>query len=420
MNLLEKNTRYLLIILPIILLICSGIFFILLKWRTHHLQEKQLLLKQENVLNKYKSGPLDTNINIIGEFEIQAGKRIPADQLNEPRDTAIYYPGRKKAVAFEMLTKEFQRDGKTYQLTTFVSSVEITHLIIAVFIIQGLIYLVLLIAIIQANKRLSNTLWRPFHHTLDKLTQYDINTNESLDLQKETDISEFDKLNEVAAALVGKNQQAYLSQKQFVANASHEIQTPLAIIRSKVELLMDQPDLNENTADLINEIAIANDRLSKLNKTLLLLSKIENNQFIEKKDVNIKDLVEQLISFFEKHSTETLPRIKKDLSRDVVLFANPVLMDVLFGNLIKNAIVHNIPSGSITIVLEENYFLIENTGNKIDVEPELLFERFKKGNYGLKQTSGLGLALVKQVCELYHFSINYTYNEPIHRLELFF
>ena len=420
MNLLGKNTRYLLIILPVILLLCSGIFYFLLKWRTHHLQEKQLLLKQENVLNKYRSGTLDTTLDVVGEFAIRPGKSIPEDQLGEPRDTAIYYPGRKKMVAFEMLTREFQRNGKTYQLTTFVSSVEITHLIIAIFIIQGLIYVVLLIAIIQANKRLSRTLWRPFHKTVHRLSQYDINATQPLQLDGDGGITEFRQLNDVAAAMVAKNRQAYLSQKQFVENASHEIQTPLAIIRSKVELLMDQPELDENSADLIGEIAIANDRLSRLNKTLLLLSKIENNQFIEKKDIRIKDLVQQLVASFQKHATEDLPDIKSDLSGDPVLFANPVMMEILFGNLVKNAIIHNIPAGSVNIVLKNESFCIDNTGPKIDVDPGLLFDRFKKGDYHRSQSSGLGLALVKQVCELYHFSISYSYKEPMHRLELLF
>jgi len=420
MNLLEKNTRYLLIILPVILLLCSGIFYILLQWRTEHLQEKQLLLKQENVLNKYPSGPLDTTLNVTGEFSIRPGKSAPGVELGEPRDTSIYYPGRKKMVAFEMLTQEVRREGKTYQLTTFVSSVEITHLIIAVFIIQGLIYVVLLIAIIQANKRLSRTLWRPFHKTMDTLVQYDINATQPLQLDATTDITEFNKLNEVTTALVAKNRQAYLSQKQFVENASHEIQTPLAIIRTKVELLMDNPDLDENSAELIGEIAIANDRLSRLNKTLLLLSRIENNQFIEKKDIRIKDLVTQLVLHFEKHATEDLPEISLNLSGDPELHANPVLMEILFGNLVRNAFVHNIPSGTISITLKDDAFSIENTGPKIDVDPAFLFDRFKKGDYQHSQSTGLGLALVKQVCELYHFSIAYTYKEPMHRLELRF
>lgn len=420
-KLLSKNTRFLLVILPFILLVCSILFFFLLRMQVHHLQKEQLFLKQRNVLSRFANNGLDSIYSIEREFDIAPVKTPLPALTNSISDTVMENPPREeyKSGVYRKLTTYVKRNNKTYKVTTYVSTEETKHLFIMVFAIQAFIYFMLLITIMVVNRKLSTLLWKPFYNTLSRLKLYDIRKNEEIFFVK-TSISEFNELNKVSSQLIARSRQAYQSQKQFVENASHEIQTPLAIIRSKVELLMEQPDINENIAELVSEIGEANNRLSRLNKTLLLLTKIESDQFIQQTDIHLSALIEKLLLNFRYQYLDDFPILKKEIQPDIYLTANQTLIEVLLGNLIKNAIVHNIRGGYINVVLQDKYFLIKNTGTVLNVAPELLFERFRKGNDNIKHSYGLGLALVKHICDIYHYSIFYTYQKNIHHIKVTF
>ena len=433
MKLLKKNTQFLLIYLPIILIICSTIFYILLNIQVNHLHNKILHLKQENVLRKLEEqkGDIDPNFEEIGEFgELEDFGEIGEFTINEIdtntakeydliTDTTIFYSSHNTYLPFKKLTGIFIHNDKQYEITTYSSSIETTHLMFAVLLIHGFIYIILLFSIIIINRKVSEKLWQPFYDTIDELNTYDISRHTSVNLKHETGVTEFDELNRVVKQLVDKDQVAYQSQKQFVENASHEIQTPLAIIRSKSDLLMEQPELNEKTAELINDIAEATTRLSSLNKTLLLLAKIENNQFLDQKNINLSEIIEIILSNFEKYLDDRLPQIKIELDSSSSIIANEILIEILFNNLIKNAIIHNIPSGKINIILKDKLFIIENTGPELTIPTELLFERFRKNSNKPNQT-GLGLAIVKQICTLHEYKLSYTYKDSIHSLRINF
>jgi signal transduction histidine kinase len=418
-SLQQKSTRYFLMWLPFVLLTGTLLFYVMLSMHVHHMQEEQLGLKQENILNAFIEKPDSIAMHIIGEYDIVKGSPIPSSRLSEPRDTSIYYSDKKEWVAFDIWTKQYTVKGIPYQLTTYISSKEMTHLIIKVFIAEIFIFILLLSAIVIINRKSSGLLWRPFYTTMKKVKEYDINKNQSLLLDKQTGISEFNQLNQVITNLINDVNQAYSNQKQFVENASHELQTPLAIIRSKLDLLIDTPDLTEETAGLLADITEANDRLSQMNKNLLLLTKIDNNQFPELTRINISNVIEKLLIYYQAYYDEKQPLISKSVQRDIHLAANSSLMEILIGNLINNSIVHNIPNGHVNIQLNNRELIIENTGYSIAGETDQLFERFRKGREQSK-TTGLGLSLVKQICQLYQFSLQYSYTENIHRIRVGF
>ncbi|HTI07332.1 MAG TPA: HAMP domain-containing sensor histidine kinase [Puia sp.] len=418
-SLQQKNTHYFLIWLPFVLLVGTLLFYVMLSMHVHHMQKKQLELKQANISNALITKPDAIAWHIFGEYDIVKGTPIPSDRLSEPRDTSIFYADNKQWVAFNICTKQYSVKGVPYQLTTYISSKEITHLIIKVFIAEAFIFVLLLGAVVIINRKSSGVLWRPFYTTMKRLKEYDINKNQSLQLAKKTGISEFDQLNQVIANLINEVNQAYSNQKQFVENASHELQTPLAIIRSKLDLLINTPHLTEETARLLGDITDANDRLSQMNKNLLLLARIDNNQFPEQTGINIAELIEKLLVYYRGYYDEDLPLIRKSVQRDIYWVANFSLIEILISNLINNAIVHNTPNGWVDIQLKNNELIIENTGYSIAGETDQLFERFKKGREQSK-TTGLGLSLVKQICHLYQFDLQYTYTENIHRIRVGF
>jgi len=418
-KLLYKNTMYLLRWLPLVLVLFCILFYFLMRMQAHHMQEKQLLLKQQNFWNAFtkKMGAIETNI--VGEYFINEAVPIDAKYSDEPRDTVIYVESLKKAIPFAALTSQLQWNGKAYNVTTFVSSTEINHLIIKVFITEALILLLLLLTIVFLNRRSSRMLWQPFFSTLQKMDEYDITKNATLDIPKETGIMEFNQLNNELNKLISRVNSAYYNQKQFVENASHEIQTPLSIIRSKLELLINQPDLTKKSASLIGDITEANDRLSQMNRTLLLLAKIENNQFPEVEDISLSQLLHNVIVSFQEHYEEKLPSLRSDIDENVIIEANKVLIEILLSNLLKNAIEHNVPAGFITVQLKGKNLCIENTGAVLEASPDELFERFKKSSYQSK-TTGLGLALVKQISLLYHYELSYEHEKGRHKINIKF
>jgi len=411
-QLLQRNTRFLLIWLPLVLLTGSVIFYVMLLKHTHHMQEKQLMIRQTNVWNAFvsKAGKIDWQLP--GEYEIREGVASPQAQLDEPLDTAFYYTDNKQLHPFKKLMGSLSWNGKNYLVTTYISSTEFSHLIIKVFVTEAFILALLLIAIFVLNRISSGLLWKPFLNTVEKVNTFEVTRNESLTLSTETGTTEFNELNAVINGLINRINEAYNNQKQFVENASHEMQTPLAIIRSKLELLINQPGLTEKNAALIGDITEANDRLSQMNRTLLLLAKIENNQFPETEPVEISQLLQKVIAVFKGHYEE-LPVLHIDIENTVTVPVNRILIDLLLTNLIKNAIEHNQQDGHIKILLSGNILHIENTGPALSADPEILFERFKKGSHQTK-TTGLGLALVKQICNLYQFEVRYTYSDGWH------
>ncbi len=415
-RLLQRNTRFLLVWLPVVLIVCCIVFYVLMRMQAHHMQEKQLLLKQQNVWNTFAAKQGNIERHIAGEYDIVEGNGERSTALNELTDTILYNADRKATLPFQALTSQFVWNGGSYQITTYVSSTEINHLIIKVFLIETVILFLLLIAIVFLNKKSSGLLWQPFFSTVKKVNAYDITKASALSLPSVTGTTEFDELNKVVNNLIGNVNTAYLHQKQFIENASHEMQTPLAIIRSKLELLINQPNITEKSATLLADITEANDRLSLMYRTLLLLAKIENNQFPDTVAINVSELLTHTLINFKQYYDD-FPEVEEQIQQDVIVHANRSLIEIMISNLVKNSIEHNVKGGKISMSLSATNLTIKNSGLPLQVDGEELFERFKKGSHQAK-TTGLGLALVKQICTLYHYNVKYQFMEGWHTITI--
>src|ERR1700722_73881 len=211
----QKSTRYFLIWLPLVLLVGTGLFYILMSTHAHHMEEEQLELKQENIWNAIVANRERPAAHITGEYDLAKGCPVGGDLLDIQRDTAIYYPVSKDWRPFKLLTEQHVLNGQLYQLTTYISSREITHLIIKVFIADVFVFILLLVAILVINRKSSGLLWQPVYVTLKAVQTYDINQNQSLLLDGQTGTREFDQLNQVITQLIGNVNRAYSNQKQF-------------------------------------------------------------------------------------------------------------------------------------------------------------------------------------------------------------
>ena len=404
--------------LPLVMLAGSVFFYLLMRGHILHAQQQQLQLKQDNIWQAFRETSAGISLHIPGEYDIHPGSADTSGLTGQPRDTTVVDPDRGPET-FDILTRHRTLNGNSYLVTTYISSKEIRHLIIKVGIAEAIIFILLLIGIVIVNRRTSARLWTPFYKTMSTIRGYDIRQNKPLLLDSATGVKEFDRLNQTLLALIDHVDQAYRNQKQFTENASHELQTPLAIIRSKVELLMEGPGLNEDSAQLLQEITEANERLSQMNKNLLLMTRIENSQFPQVAPIALSQLVERLTQFFKEYYENEVARTTTMIQPDVHITANPALIEILVNNLLRNAFIHNVPGGWVQVSLTPTALVIENTGHVIEGDPEQLFDRFRKGRVD-NRTTGLGLALVRQIAQLYHYDVRYTYRDGRHQLTISF
>ena len=256
------------------------------------------------------------------------------------------------------------------------------------------------------TKRLNKTTWNVFENNLKEIENFDFRRNTGLQLQT-SGIEEFDRLNMVVNNLTAKLKKDFISLKEFTENASHEIQTPLAIASLNLEEILQQELTEEPFSKVVTAIH-ALKRLSLLNQNLLLLAKIENNQFTTSEFIILNDLVKRKIDEFEPIFNEKNIKVSFTSQSDFKVKMNVQLADILINNLFSNAVNHNIENGLIEISIKEDAFRICNTGMPNQLDNEDIFQRFIKGN---SKSHGLGLAIVKQICSTHFLEIKYVKNE---------
>lgn len=277
----------------------------------------------------------------------------------------------------------------------------------------GLFILISVFILLMVNS-ISGKLWSPFYKTLHTLAGYKI--TKPVPHFSKSNIDEFNSLNETIEELLYKISDDYLRTKEFNENASHELQTHLAIIRLHVEKLLDSPLNDESSLVHLQTLINASTNLSMAQKSLLLLSKIGNLEYNNAIHLNLKTIVQKSIELFREAMELRNISLSADLA-DCELLMDEGLAEILINNLIKNAVKHNLQNGHISIHLTSNNLCIENSGLEFSGNPAQLFERFTKGKTG---NLGLGLAIVHQICEVYHYTISYAIEENLHKMHISF
>jgi len=360
----------------------------------------------------------------IPDFEATFGHQIEVKLLNYPirniqsiKDTDIYDSKSDAFIPFRYIYSA----GNTIQKKGFIITIfqilsEKNELLQDIGIYMLILFFSLLLISILINYLIARKLWRPFYNSVKIAGRFDIQSDKPLELP-ETDIKEFDQLNRVFDNMTRKMRDDYLNLKEFSENASHEIQTPLAVIRSKTDLLMQQRNLNKESLSLIKSINESTTKLFKLNQGLLLISKIENQVFHEKKIVSLKQ-----ITFNGLDSYKEIMQLKKitlemDIHDEALVEMNDVLAEIMISNLLSNAVRFNIDGGFIKCHIDKMFFIMTNSGLPLTINPEDLFKRFHKSSNN-PQSVGLGLSIVKEITESYGMHITYICRNAIHEIRL--
>jgi signal transduction histidine kinase len=306
--------------------------------------------------------------------------------------------------------------GQLYTVTVGVSEEASEDMLALIMTITAGMILLLLGTLFLANRLLLRRLWQPFYETLSGMRQFNLSSRQPLPV-RETMIDEFRNLDEVARQMTGQILKDYEMLKGFTDNASHEMQTPLAIINSRLDLLIQDHDLAETHHRPIQAMYDAIGRLRQLNQSLLLLTKIENHQFTRSDSIDMAPLIEEKLAQLEDPLRDRRLVVQKDLDR-LRLPINSYLADILLNNLLLNAIRHNQDGGELSIRLRESSLRITNSGPALSFDSATIFDRFVKGAHS--GGTGLGLAIVRQICDNYHFPLSYRYIDQRHTIDIQF
>jgi signal transduction histidine kinase len=276
--------------------------------------------------------------------------------------------------------------------------------------------ILMVLAIVFINTFIYRKIWAPFYFTLKVLRNFAISKRDTLHFPK-AKTAEFEQLNHAITLMAKKISHDYLALKEFTENASHEIQTPLAVINSNIEVCLQDTQLTPQQAKMLMEASYAVNNLANLNKGLIVLAKLDNNQIDAPIDVNISKHIYDRLNLFEDFIQERDIDVNLKIDDSITFKIDPVLAGILFDNLIKNAIKHNLPSGGkIDIEVTKEFIKIANTGLQPKANTDKFFERFYKE--GTSESLGLGLAIVKKICEIFNYTILYNYKHGLHIITL--
>ncbi|WP_170982868.1 sensor histidine kinase [Dyadobacter frigoris] len=354
----------------------------------------------------------------------QPGTKIEKSLFQESRSDSIYTIIRQKQSAndedlerFRGLSSYIKVQGELYHLTIEINVEEAHETVFAIAAVTVLFFIILLAGFVILNRRIATQIWKPFHSTLDRLKSFDLNSQNNINLEK-SDIQEFEQLNQALYQLIAKNISVFRQQKEFTENASHELQTPLAVLKSKIDLLMQNESLTESQSELIASLNIPLSRVSRINKNLLLLAKIENQQFSEGELVNMSELVNQNLDFLEEHLRARNNTVEMEICEHCYITANRSLVEIMLVNLLLNAIRHNYENGAIRIELTDKSLTISNTGTEPLIS-ETLFKRFITSSTSTP-SSGLGLAIVQEIAHRYDWKVDYHFINNFHQFSVLF
>ncbi|REH00777.1 sensor histidine kinase [Flavobacterium aquicola] len=416
-KLLHKTTSSFLAFAIVILLVSAPVFYYISQWL--------YIYETDEVLHFHKGAFVKESYKNFTEEDIKAWNRynhnvMIVPDMGKTKDSIfgkmLYDSIAKEEEPFRVIYAPVTINGKKYTYTEKINLVEMEGMVMNIAIMFLCIIIILLIGIIWISKRSAAKIWRPFYNTLGQIHDFEIDKNKSPNFAS-TEIDEFNQLNNSLEQLIEKNTVIYKNQREFVENAAHELQTPLALFQTKIDSLL-QLELNEEQSSIISSLNNDVSRLNRLNKNLLLLSKIDNENYLEKSTFVLNDYIEKHLDFFTEQAEAKNSSITTEFSTALSITGNPALTEVLINNLFLNAIRHNEKNGKIIIRIQDNQLIFSNTG-QTPLAIEKLFNRFSKINPS-SQGNGLGLAIIKKITEINQWEIEYAFDNQLHSFSITF
>ena len=402
MKFLTKINRNYLLPLTVILMIMTVAGYLILRIIITQEAKENLLSRIYLVEQQIKNTGEIPNLHPI--IEVQ---KVTQETNVRPsfRKVKIWNDVEKENEVFLEYSEKVTIDGSWYMIKLRQFTLENEDLIlILVFTLFMLLSSAFAISYFSTRK-MNRTVWSGFEHNLHVIESYGLHQQQDIALERST-IDEFERLRNIITDFTRKMRSDYVSLKEFTENASHEIQTPLSIALMNLEEIL-QLDIKEDLFQKIVNVINSLKRLSAVNQNLILLTKIENRQFEPSEEVSVNEKVlqkkEEFIGLLESKELDIMIQSEGDF----MVRMNDYLSEVLLGNLLSNAIIHNIKGGEIRILIKPGFLKICNTAEHTTLTNKNIFNRFVSGT---PKSSGLGLAIVRQICELHNLDVHYQKN----------
>lgn len=411
MKLLNHTLKYLSLTLLVVIGLWALLFYLRMIEEVEDSLDDGLGNTKMIVIQRMARDPEIANRSGFSEHNYLINRVSEKSALNfrdKYQDTLMYTLNEKTLEPFRMLKTAFREKGKYYLLTVVASAVEQDDLLRNLLYSIVLLYLIILISIFVINNWLLKRIWRPFYVLLNRLKEFRLENQRQIELPA-TNVTEFQEVSAAVKTLVAHSINSYVNQKQFVENASHELQTPLAISLSRLEMLSEEEGLTDKQSALIGQVISDLKRIGRLNSSLLLLTKIESKQFLEVKRIDAGEIIDELVEDFRDFAELKNITVSVDKNQKLQFMMNPELALVLFSNLTKNALVHNKYGGNLHIEITGGLIRISNTGEPTAMDEEKIFRRFQKGGSENSGT-GIGLAITRSIAELYDFDLKYNFD----------
>jgi signal transduction histidine kinase len=415
MKLINKISNYFLLSAAITFAIFAIMLYIIVEHTITNEVDEQLTNVYQKVvkgllLGKDVSFPPFVEINDLTNAKFESGYKDVNIKTDEEDDN--------EGEPFRQYSSVTEINGKKIAIIVRISLIEKEDMFFSIFFVTVVAVFFFLIILFLINKFSSQKVLKDFYDTLKKLDSFSLANNDKLEFNK-SKIKEFTKLNEVVEKLSEKAKSEYRSLKEFTEESNHELQTPVAVIKSKLEMLLQSENMKEEELGLIN-VAINNlHKLERINKSILLLNKLDHKYLFNDTHFNIGNEIKNVLSTYSDIIDSREITLKVSIDPNTIITANTSLINILLNNLVSNSIRHNIESGEIIIESKEKKLLIKNTGLPLSESSDKMFKKFQKGNKSY-DSSGLGLSIVKKICEQYKMDIKYKVIDNWHQIELDF
>lgn len=411
MKLINRYNLYLVPLLMVLFIISSITGFFFIKNVLQNELDEQLLRSRSRIEKYVLQQQQLPNIESFDGMEMYISKTTAGFKDTGISSASQYIPEQKKMHLSRKMVFTILFKSQLYTITILKPLEGTRHLTKLIALITVFTVFMMLLLLLLVNRQLLKRLWKPFYDSLLHIGSFKISQGEHLQFPG-TSIEEFNLMNNHFTKVAENARQEYNSLKEFSENASHEIQTPLAVIHSKLDLLVQGDDMTERQSDIINTVYTSVQKLSKIQDSLLLLTKIDNRQFEENSIVQVnKELwikQQQFHIFWENKNIH-----HHNMLGACTVNCNKELMEVLLNNLFTNATRHNIKNGKVEIKSGPSYFEIWNTGINEPLDSEKLFKRFYKNTTQATGT-GLGLSIIQRICEVSSINVQYRFSQNMH------
>ena len=418
MKIITKFTLLYIILLFVTLIISGFVTYQSVKEEVQNETDYSLREEIRILIDGIKNGkPIDALENIKVSIE-QLPQGAVEDNRGTFSDTLMMHQTLKSMEVFRVHESSHKINDHVYSITVTDVFIEENDMLEGVVNAMVKIFLVVSLLFIVFGLLFSRIILTPFQKSMEIIDQFDI-ADQPVEEFPKTTTKEFKQLNEFLKKMMGKATSEYKVLKEFSENASHEMQTPLAIAKGKLEILQESTGLQEADYELIMASQKELSKLSNLTHGLGLLTKLDNDEFRTNEYIDFTRKVNEALGIFKELASFKGVDIMGKCEPDVRLQIEPSLADVLINNLLKNAIHHNIPKGKVVVHLNEKEFIVKNEGKEPSQNPKSFFERFSKGNT-TSDSLGLGLSIVKKICDLNEYQVDYTYADGWHELKIQF